>query len=66
MQEKAKKYFLSLAVRAAVAAVIFAILFIINRIFPRLIDVVRPVWAKSMDIQKIGVLLKTVLNEALP
>jgi hypothetical protein len=66
MQEKTKKWLLSLAVRTAVAILIFAVVFIVCKIFPPSLKVIRPLWTKSMDIQKIGTLLKEVLKEALP
>lgn len=66
MQEKTKKRLLSLAVRAAVAASLFAVVFVVCKIFPQALKVIRPVWTKSMDMQKIGALLKETLKEALP
>ena len=66
MQEKIKKYLLSLAVRSAVAILIFAAVFAVCKIFPEVLKAVQPVWTKSMDIQKIGRLLKEAFVEALP
>lgn len=66
MQEKTKTWLLSLAVRTGVALGIFLIVFIVCRIFPDVLKTIRPVWTKSMDIQKTGTLLKELLKEMLP
>lgn len=66
MHEKMKKQLLSLAVRTVVSVGIFAVIFIICKIFPDVLKAIRPAWKKSMDIQKIGSLLKDALKEALP
>lgn len=66
MQEKMKKQLLSLAVRTAVSAGIFALIFVVCKIFPEVLEAIRPAWTKSMDIQKTGALLKEALKEALP
>ena len=66
MQEKIKKHLLSLAVRTGIAILMFAVVFIVCKIFPPSLKAIRPLWTKSMDIQKIGTLLKEVLKEVLP
>ena len=66
MNQKTKNRLLSLAVRTAIAVVIFVILFVMNRLFPQLIKHMERIWTKSMDIQKIGTFLKEVLKESLP
>ena len=66
MQEKTKKWLLSLAVRTGVAVIVFAVIFAVCRMFPDMLKAIRPVWTKSMDIQKIGKLLKTAFVEAIP
>ena len=66
MQEKIKKYFLSLAVRSAVAVVLFVMIFFTCKIFPQALKPMKPVWTNSMDIRKIGSLLYSALKETLP
>jgi len=66
MNEKTKKYFLSLAVRTAVSLGMFAVVFAVCKIFPQVLTAISPVWTKSMDIQKIGAFLFKIGKEMLP
>ena len=66
MQEKTKKWFMSLTVRTVVSVVIFAVAFLLNSFFPQIMAPVRNMWAKSIDIQKIGTLFCEIGKEFLP
>ncbi len=66
MQKKVKQYLLSFSVQAAVAAGLFAVVFIIGKISPSFLKMLQPVWTKSTDIQKIGTLFKELFREVLP
>ncbi len=65
MREKTKKWLLSLAVRFAAAAGIFVIIFSVNWFFPKVTKPLKPIFAESADIQKIGKLLKELAKEVI-
>ncbi len=65
MKEKTKKWFLSLALRSALAAAMFILLFLAHRFMPSLTVPIKPIFTESADIGKIGTLLKELMKEAI-
>ncbi len=59
MNEKTKKYLLSLAVRSAVAIVLFLVIWAVKGFYPE----ISRLWTKNMDIQKVVALFREILKE---
>lgn len=59
MNEKTKKYFLSLGVRIAVSVLLFAAIWAVRGFYPG----ISRLWTKNMDIEKIITLFKEIIKE---
>ena len=66
MQEKTKKWLLSLAVRAMVAVTAAIVILMLNSFVPKTGEVTKGVLTKNTDVQKIGTLFGEILKEVLP
>ncbi len=59
MNEKTKKYLLSLGVRSIVATVLFLAIWVVRGFYP---DISR-LWTKNMNIEKIITLFREIIKE---
>ena len=66
MNEKVKKYLLSLAVRTAVAFSAAIVIFVLNAFVPKIGNGTKDILTKNSDIQKIGTLFNQLFKEVLP
>ena len=57
---------MSLGIRFLVAAGVFALLFVLGRISPSLIEKVSGIWTKNINLERAADLLKELFREAVP
>ena len=66
MNEKVRKFLLSLAYRAIAAVVMFAILWVLQDISVVAFEKVSAVWTKNTDIKKATELLSELVRMSVP
>ncbi|MBQ8807968.1 MAG: hypothetical protein IJZ81_01515 [Clostridia bacterium] len=66
MNEKTKKYLVITAYQALAALGIFLVLFVIDKLAPRITDKLGVIWSKNTDLKRTAQLMRAFMKELLP
>ena len=66
MNERLRKFLLSLAYRTIAVAVIFAVLWVLREISKPALEKVSAVWTKNTDIKRAAELLSELMRMSVP
>ena len=66
MNEKTKKYLVITAYQALTALGIFLVLFILDKLAPKITDALGVIWSKNTDLKKTAKLMREFMKELIP